>query len=123
MTALAPTWFEDNDQRDLKRWTMAAAIVVGLHLAAIATYVYIDRPDEIGDESSEISIQLAPSDSDINQPEVAPVPEQKRSTTRRPPPAGPPATPPLPKPKPVEEEKNPPVPAAPARTKGGAPHV
>ena len=45
MTALAPTWFEANDQRDLKRWTMAAVIVVGLHLAAIATYVYIDRPD------------------------------------------------------------------------------
>ena len=39
-------WFEDDDPRDLKRWAIAALIVVGIHLAAIAAYVYVHRPDE-----------------------------------------------------------------------------
>ena len=75
MTALALSWFEDEDPRSLRRWAMAAAIVFSIHAAAFAAYVYWHRPDEIGDSSSPISFELAPSDDTIDQPEIAPVPE------------------------------------------------
>ena len=48
MNALAATWFEDEDRRDLRRWGIAAAVVVGVHLAAIAGYLYVHQPAEIG---------------------------------------------------------------------------
>ena len=51
------------------------------------------------------------------------MPEEQEKQVEQPPPDVSPAITALPEPKPVEEEKKPPVPAAPARTKGGAPHV
>jgi protein TonB len=125
MTALALTWFEDDDARDLKRWAMAAAIVLGIHIAAIAAYLYVHQPDEIGDETSVVSVELAPVDSDIDQPEVAPVPDVEQKQVEEPPPDVSTAVVALPEEKPLEtpEEKKPPTPAMPARVKSGAPRV
>jgi periplasmic protein TonB len=129
MTALTLPWFEDEDPRDLRRWAIAAAIVLGIHLAAVGTYVYLHQPDEIGDDSSPITIDLTPSDDTIDQPQVTPVPEAQPKQVEEPPPPPPPpdtseavvAPPPQPTPQPVEEK--PPAPAVPARVKGGAPRI
>jgi protein TonB len=127
MTALSLSWFEDDDPRDLRRWAMAAAIVVGIHAGAVGGYVFFHRPEEIGDANSPLAFDLAPSDDTVDQPEIAPVPEQLPKQVEEPPP------PPEPSqaivapseesaPQPVEQPR-PPTPAVPARVKGGAPRV
>jgi protein TonB len=124
MTAVAINWFEDEDSRDLRRWVLAAAIVIGVHLAAIGAYLYVHAPDDIGDESSMVSVDLAPVDSDIEQPEVAPQPEVQEKQVEAPPPDESPTIVPPPEEKPLQnEEIKPPTPAMPARVKGGAPRV
>ena len=40
MTARALTWFEDDDPRDLFRWSAAAAVVVCVHVALIGGYLW-----------------------------------------------------------------------------------
>ena len=127
MTALALSWFDDEDPRSLRRWAIAAAIVFALHAAAVAAYVYWHRPDEIGDASSPITFDLAPSDDTIDQPEIAPVPEQPQKEVEQPPPPPEPqqaAIAPAEEPPPQEQQQQrPPQPAVPARVKGGAPRV
>jgi protein TonB len=125
MAAVALPWFEDEDPRDLRRWAMAAAVVLGIHCAAIAAYVYVHRSDEIGDESSVVAVELAPIDSDVDQPEIAPVPETEQKQVELPPPelSQTIVAPPEEKPPEKIEEKKPPTPAMPARVKGGAPRV
>jgi periplasmic protein TonB len=126
MTTLTLPWFEDEDPRDLRRWAMAAAIVLGIHIAAVAGYIYGHRPDEIGDDSLPIAVELSPSDDTIDQPEVAPVPEEQQKEVEQPPPPEPSqavvAQPEEPPPQPIEQKK-PPAPAVPARTNAGAPRV
>jgi protein TonB len=127
MTALSLPWFEDDDPRDLRRWAIAAAIVLAIHVGAVAGYVFSHRPDEIGDDNSPLAVDLAPSDDTIDQPEIAPVPEQQPKQVEEPPPPPEPAQavvapPQEPVPQPIEERK-PPTPAVPARVKGGAPRV
>ena len=127
MTALSLPWFEDDDPRDLRRWAMAAAIVVAIHAGAVGGYVFFHRPEEIGDENSPVAFDLAPSDDTVDQPEIAPVPEQQPKQVEEPPPPPEPsqavvAPPDEPAPQPVEE-KRPPTPAVPARVKGGAPRI
>ena len=126
MTALALPWFEDEDPRDLRRWAIAAAIVLSIHFGAVAGYVFLHQPDEIGDTNSPLAIDLAPSDDTIDQPEIAPVPEQQPKEVEEPPPPEPSqavvAPPDEPPPQPIEERK-PPTPAVPARVKGGAMRV
>jgi periplasmic protein TonB len=127
MTALALPWYEDEDPRELRRWAMAALIVFGIHAAAVAGYLYFHQPEEIGDASSPLAFDLAPADDTIDQPEVAPVPEEQRQEVERPPPPPEPsqaviAPPEEQQPPPVEQQK-PPAPAIPARVKGAAPRV
>ncbi len=127
MTALAPPWFDDEDPRDLRRWAIAAAIVFGIHAAGVAGYAYWNQPSDIGDDSLPVAVDLAPSDDTVDQPEIAPVPEQQPKEVEQPPPPPEPsqavvAPPDEPPPQPIEEQK-PPTPAVPARTKGGGPHV
>jgi len=126
MSAIASFWFEDDEPRDLRRWALAAAVVLGVHLAAIAAYVYVHKPDEIGDDTTPIAVDFAPTEDTVDQPEVAPTPEQPQQEVEKPPPPPPPqqavvATPEPPPPQ-VTEQK-PPTPAMPARTKGGSPHI
>jgi protein TonB len=126
MTAVSLFWFEDESPRDLRRWAIAAVIVFGIHAAGVAGYLYLHQPDEIGDLSSPFAIDLAPTDDDVNQPEVAPVPQEQQKEVEQPPPPEPSqavvAQPEEPPPQPIEERK-PPAPAVPARSKGGAMRV
>jgi protein TonB len=140
MTALTLPWFEEEDPRDLRRWAIAAAVVLGVHLGGFGLYAYLHQPEEIGDDTSPIAIDLTPSDDTIDQPEVARVPESQPKPAEQPPP--PPDTseavvePQEPPPQPVQEtrsptparpapvqETRPPTPAHQARVKGGAPRV
>jgi periplasmic protein TonB len=128
MTAQTLSWFDDNDPRELRRWAIAAAVVLGVHLGGVGLYAYLHQPEEIGDDTSPITIDLTPSDDTVDQPEIAPVPESQPKTVDQPPPPPPdtseavmePQEPPPPQP---VEETRPPSPAVPARVKGGAPRI
>jgi periplasmic protein TonB len=128
MSALTLPWFEDEDPRELRRWAIAAAVVLGVHLGGVGLYAYLHHPEEIGDDTSPITIDLTPSDDTIDQPEIAPVPESQPKTVEQPPPPPPdtseavmePQEPPPPQP---VQETRPPSPAVPARVKGGAPRI
>jgi protein TonB len=124
MTARVSTWFEDENPDDIRRWAIAAAIVIAIHLAAFAAYVYGHRADDIGDDTAPISVDLAPSDDTVDQAEVAPTPEQPPQVEQPQPPPPPPEPPqavvaPEPPPPQKIEEQPPPTPAMQARTKGG----
>ncbi|HTZ02864.1 MAG TPA: TonB family protein [Xanthobacteraceae bacterium] len=131
MSVTSLAWFDDETPRDLRRWALAAAVVLGVHVAAIAAYVYVHRPDEIGDDTTPIAVDFSPTDDTIDQPEVAPTPEQPPPEVEKPPPPPPPpppqpeavAEPEKPPPPPKVEEQKPPTPPMPARSKGGAPHI
>ncbi|HUI14130.1 MAG TPA: energy transducer TonB [Xanthobacteraceae bacterium] len=129
MNASSLTWFDDDDSRDLRRWAFAALVVLGIHLAAIAAYVYVHKPEEIGDDTTPIAVDFSPTNDTVDQPEVAPTPEQPPPPpVEKPPPPPPPepeavAAPETPPPPPKVEEQKPPTAAMPARSKGGAPHI
>lgn len=121
MAAVAFDWFEDESPRDLKRWAIAALVVLGIHLGAIAAYLYVHRPDEVGDDNAPIVVDLAPDDT-LDQPVVPPPPppppEVEPQPEETPPPPPPPEeaqteVAPPPEEKPVEEPKPPPPPPPP----------
>lgn len=130
MVARVTPWFEDQDPGDIRRWAIAGAIVVLMHVVVLCPYFYFYHPEEIGDDSTPISLDLSPSNDTVDQAEVLPAPETpqvEQPPPEQPPPPPPPPqaiaeTPPPPPPK-IEEQQPPPPPPTPARTKGGAPHV
>src|SRR5271170_7956327 len=128
MIARAATWIDDEDPREMRRWIVAAAIVVVIHVVVLCPYIYLYHPEEIGDDATPISLDLSPSDDTVDQAEIAPTPEQPPPPVEQPPPP-PPPTPPAavvetpPPPPPKVEEQQAPTPPVPTRTKGGAPRV
>ncbi len=130
MIARAATWIDDEDPREMRRWIVAAAIVVVIHVVVLCPYIYLYHPEEIGDDATPISLDMSPSDDTVDQAELAPTPDQPPPQVEQPPPPPPPppeppqaiieAPPPPPPPPPqvVEQQQ-----AQPARTKGGAPRV
>ncbi len=143
MTAFALPWLEDEDPDDLRRWAIAAAIVIGIHTSLIAGYVFWHHyhPDDLGDDSASVTLELDPIDSvaDADKRDLAPAPEdmveQKDTPTNAkldqqkveepPPPDTTTAdlTPPDQKPPEKVEEPKPPAPRTAARVQGGAPRV
>ncbi len=142
MTALP--WLEDDYSQDLFRWSIAGAAVVCVHAALVGGYLLWHQPDQdIGDDASVVSVELAPIDSvaDANQRDVAPAPEdmieqravpavekqpdQPKVDEPPPPPAVTMADVALPEQKPPEkaEQERPPAPRTTARVQGGAPRV
>ena len=115
MNARALPWFEDDEPRDLVRWSVAAAIVVCLHAAVIGGYMLWHEPDEdVGDETSIISIELTPAE--IDQQEQARVEE----------PTPPKETSPdavLPEEKPPEKVQTSPAPRTTVQTPATAPRI
>jgi len=122
MVALVSSWFEEEDPRDLRRWAIAAAIVLGVHFVAIAAYLYVHEPNDIGDDSTPVSVEMSPSDDTVDQAEVAPVPEVQQQQIQQPPPQDAPTVM-APPPPPEQVQQQPPAPPEPARVKGGAPHI
>ncbi len=126
MTALTLPFFTEEDPRDLRRWAIAAAIVFAIYAGVVGGYAFFHRPEQIGDADSPLAVDLAPSDDTVDQPEIAPVPEEQPKQVEEPPPPEPSqavvAPPEEPVPQPVEQPK-PPTPAVAARVKGGAPRI
>ncbi len=102
MNARALPWFEDEEPRDLLRWSIAAAVVVCIHAALIAAYLnFWHAPDEeIGDETPIISI-------DLTAPQIDQVEQQKVDKPVPPKETVPNAVIPVPKPPPKVERTNP----------------
>jgi protein TonB len=131
MTAGAATWYDDHDPTEVRRWAIVAAVVVVLHFLVLCPYAYFYHAEQMGDDSSPISVDLSPSTDTVDQAEVMPAPEPPPQVEQPPPQPEPPPPPPLPQaiieappppPPKVEEQQQPPEPQQ-ARTKGGAPHV
>ncbi len=144
MSTQTSFWFEDDEPRDLARWGIAAAIVLGTHAALIAGYLYWKHahPNDIGADAPVVNIDFDPVEdmADANQRDVAPsqeeMIEQKQTPPdvekqpdqpkiEQPPPPDVNAAVPMPVEKPPEkvEEPKPPAPKTAARVKGGAPRV
>jgi len=103
MSTRALPWFEDDKPRDLGRWVLAACVVICVHAALIAAYLEFWRApnEEIGDETSVISIDLtAPQIDQVEEPKpvAKPVPPK---------PTSPAAAVPVPKPPPKVEQASP----------------
>ena len=96
MIARVIPWFEDEEPRDLRRWALAALIVLGIHCVAIGGYVYIPRPEEITDNTIPFVMDPVGED-DVDQAPIAPAPEQQTEDEKpQPPPPPCPSGPPLP---------------------------
>jgi periplasmic protein TonB len=142
MSAISLGWFEDEQPRDLVRWGVAAAIVLGVHAAAIAFYLVSHQPDQAAGDDSAVTIELAPIENtpDAVEHDVTPAPETMIESNALP---KPPDTPPpeekveqappdetptiIPEkteqpPEKVEEPK-PPAPVTAQRAKGGAQQI
>jgi periplasmic protein TonB len=115
MTASASAWFEDNDPKDLLRWSMAAAVVVAVHVALVGGYFFWHpAEEEIGDESSAIAIELT-----VASPEQQ---EQARVEAPQPPQVTTPDA--IPEQKPPEKvEPTNPSPRTTARVEAAAPRI
>ena len=143
MSALSLSWFEETEPRDLVRWSVAAIVVLGIHVGAVVCFLFWHQPTvEIGDDASIVTVELAPIDStpdavardDAPAPETMieskPVPEpQKEKPTEElkveQPPDEAPAIVPAPVAKPPDkvEETPPPAPLTAQQVKGGAPRI
>jgi periplasmic protein TonB len=140
MSALS--WHDDHSPRELARWAIAAAIVIGVHAGALIYLLAVHEPDVVGSNMDVVTVELAPIDStpDAVEQDVAPAPEtmlesaplpdapqpkpQEEMKVERPPDEAP-AEVPLLVEKPPEKVQNspPPAPVTAQRVKGGAPKV
>jgi len=117
MNVRALPWFEEDNPRDLARWSVAAAIVVCVHAAVIATYLlWWHAPDaELGDDTPIISIELTAPEIDQQEQAKVDEPTPPKETT-------PDAV--IPEEKPPEKvETTSPAPRTTVRTEASAPRV
>jgi periplasmic protein TonB len=109
-------WFEDQEPRDLMRWSFAAAFVVLVHAGVIGGYMFWHVPDvEIGDDTPIVSVELtAPEIDQQEQAKVdTPTPPQETSTDAV-----------LPEEKPPEKvQQTSPAPRTTVRTEASAPKI
>jgi protein TonB len=83
MTAHALNWFEDDDPRDLFRWSVAAAVVVCLHVTLIGGYLLWQpqSDDDLADEASAIAIVLTPQENEQQEQAKVDAPQPPQDTT------------------------------------------
>ena len=72
MTARTLHWFEDDNPRDIARWSMAAAIVLLAHGALIGGYLlWHPAQQDVGDETSAVAIEVTIAEAEQQeQPKV-----------------------------------------------------
>lgn len=144
MSMSAVSWHDDRNPRELARWAIAAAVVVGVHAGALIYLLAVHEPDVVGSNMDAVTVELAPIDStpDAVESDLAPAPETMVESSPLPdmpqppekpkeevklerPPDEAPAEVPLPVEKPPEKVANspPPAPVTAQQVKGGAPKV
>jgi periplasmic protein TonB len=119
MNARALPWFEDEDPRDLLRWSFAAAVVVSLHAAVVAAYLFVWHAPavEVGDETPMISIELtAPQIDQVEQAKVETKPVPPKETS-------PDSIIPVQKPPPKPVEQTSPAPRTTVHEEASAPRI
>jgi len=116
MIARALPWFEDEDPRDILRWSIAAAVVVGVHAVAIAFFLFWHQPEqELGDDTPIVSIELTAPEIDQQEQAKIDEPTPPKETS---------ADAVLPQEKPPEKiEQTNPAPRTTVRTEASAPHI
>jgi periplasmic protein TonB len=133
MTGLALAWFEEEDPRELARWGIAAAVVLGIHVALVAGYTLWPQTEDLDAGEPIAFVELAPLDNtpDAQRLDVAPAPEamqeSKPKEEQKPKDDFEPAPPPelaptivpeeVKKPQEKVEEEKPPAPATAAPTR------
>src|ERR1700722_20986281 len=142
MSMSALSWHDDRSPRELARWAIAGAIVLGVHAGALIYFRAVHEPDIVGSNMDVVTVELAPIDStpDAVERDVAPAPENMVESQPLPdlpkekqpeemkveqPPDETPALVPIPAAKPPEkvEDSPPPAPRTAQQVKGGAPAV
>jgi periplasmic protein TonB len=143
MSTPAVSWHEEMSPREIARWAIAAAIVIGIHDGAVIYLLAVHEPDDVvGSNMDVVTVELAPIDStpDAVEQDVAPAPEtmvesqplpdlpkpeQQEELKVEQPPDQAPALVPLPDVKQPEKVENspPPAPVTAQQVKGGAPKV
>jgi len=83
MTASTLYWFEDDDPRDVARWSMAATIVVLAHATLIGGYLlWHPAQQDVGDETSAVAIEVTIAEAEQQeQPKVEEQPPPPQVTT------------------------------------------
>jgi protein TonB len=109
-------WFEDDNSRDLRRWSFAAAMVVAVHAVAIGTYLFWHEPDtDIGDDAPIVSVELTAPEIDQQEQAKVDTPTPPKETS-------PDAV--LPQEKPPEKvEQTSPAPRTTVQTEASAPRI
>src|SRR5262245_8516415 len=118
----------DDDPRELYRWALAGLIVLAAHLALVATFILLRRPDSLPAGAPVVLVDLAPvpaapAEQQLDLPQVVentpPQPVEEVQPTPPEPEVQPPEAQPAPPetqvaalPEPVPVEPPPPVPAA-----------
>jgi periplasmic protein TonB len=77
MSMSALSWHDDRSPRELARWVIAGAIVLGVHAGALIYLLALHEPDVVGSNMDVVTVELAPIDStpDAVEQDVAPAPE------------------------------------------------
>jgi hypothetical protein len=63
MSMSALSWHDDHSPRELARWAIAAAIVIGVHAGALIYLLAVHEPDVVGSNMDVVTVELAPIDS------------------------------------------------------------
>ena len=117
MIARALPWFEDEDPRDIVRWSIAAAVVVGVHAAAVGGYPVLASTGrrELGDDTPIVSVELTAPEIDQQEQAKVDTPTPPKETS-------PDAV--LPEEKPPEKvEQTSPAPRTTVQTEASAPRI
>ena len=77
MSMSALSWHDDRSPRELARWAIAGAIVLGVHAGALIYLLAVHEPDVVGSNMDVVTVELAPIDStpDAVEQDLAPAPE------------------------------------------------
>ena len=77
MSMSALSWHDDRSPRELARWVIAGAIVLGVHAGALIYLLAVHEPDVVGSNMDVVTVELAPIDStpDALEQNLAPAPE------------------------------------------------
>ena len=68
MSMSALSWHDDRSPRELARWVIAGAIVLGVHAGALIYLLALHEPDVVGSNMDVVTVELAPIELDPGRP-------------------------------------------------------